>query len=292
MSNITYHFSGDDPAVQREAVDLLARCFGVWAERREIFKGRFPFREQSFVARNRTGELVGHLGIIPFEIQTGNDSTVAAAGVASVAVAPEYRKCGIAGMLCQTASTWAESCGFSAMPLYTSAFRVYEKNGWKLSAHNGCLMQIPAELPTDTQWKCGEELSEKEQETVIALYQKCRNIAGWVVRTFDDYDAVSWQRLFGKANCRWQIFDSGYALSVDGVIAEICGDIPDNLCGAEQAFLAADDPRCAGLKRYNWKDISGNYPLPPGWEGEAVMNKVFSDNQVWEKAFFPLAHKF
>ncbi len=121
MNKIFCEFTGDDPTPQRAAVDLLARCFDVWAERKIIFKGRFPFREFSFVARNQSGETVGHLGIIPFDVQDGNKGVIRMAGVASVATAPEYRKCGIASLLCQTASAWASENGFAAMPLYTSA---------------------------------------------------------------------------------------------------------------------------------------------------------------------------
>ena len=42
MDHIRCQFAGDDPAVQREAVDLLARCFEVWAERKVAFTLLYP----------------------------------------------------------------------------------------------------------------------------------------------------------------------------------------------------------------------------------------------------------
>ena len=292
MDHIRCQFAGDDPAVQREAVDLLARCFEVWAERKVAFKGRFPFREHSFVARNHTGEVVGHLGIIPFDVRSGKGDTISMAGVASVAVAPECRKLGIAGMLCQQAAEWAEQNHFAAMPLYTSVFRVYEKNGWQTAASNGYLLKNPRPQNDFSQWKTGTELTCDEQNMIKELYCRRRDIAGWVVRTGDPYDAVSWQRLFSKPGYLWYIHDSGYLLSVDGTLAEVCGDIPAEHAGMDFAFLAKHDPACAGLISAGWCDVSGDYPQPPCWEGEAVMNKVITPGMLPENLFFPLPHKF
>ena len=292
MEHITCQFAGDDPVIQREAVDLLARCFDVWAKRRVIFKGRFPFREQSFVARNHTGEVVGHLGIIPFEIHSGSDNTVSMAGVASVAVAPECRKLGIAGMLCQQATEWAEKNHFAAMPLYTSVFRVYEKNHWQTVASNGCLLKNPRPQTACPDWKTGTGLTGDEQKFIKELYCARRDIAGWVVRTEDPYDAVSWQRLFSKPGYLWYIHDSGFMLSVDNTLAEVCGTLPTDRAGMDFAFLSKHDPACSELRNAGWQEVSEEYPIPPCWEGEAVMNKIITPGAVPENLFFPLPHKF
>ena len=292
MNHITCQFAGDDPAVQREAVDLLARCFEVWAERKVTFKGRFPFREQSFVARDHAGEVVGHLGIIPFDLRSGKGDTISMAGVASVAVAPEYRKLGIAGMLCQQAAIWAEKNHFAAMPLYTSAFRVYEKNHWQMADSNGCLLKNPFPQRSSAGWKSGAELSCDEQNFIRKLYDQRHDVAGWVVRTEDPYDAVSWQRLFSKPGYSWYIHDSGYMLSADGTLAEVCGRIPVTCAGMEFAFFAKHDPACAELISAGWSDVSAEYPQPPCWEGEAVMTRIITPGMLPENLFFPLPHKF
>ena len=292
MNHITCQFAGDDPEIQREAVDLLARCFEVWAERRVIFKGRFPFREQSFVARDHAGAVIGHLGIIPFEVRSGRRDTIPMAGVASVAVAPECRKLGIAGMLCQQATEWAAKNNFAAMPLYTSVFRVYEKNHWQMADSNGCLLKNPRPQNDFSKWKSGAELSCDEQNFIRELYNQRQDVAGWVVRTEDPCDAVSWQRLFSKPGYLWYIHDSGYMLNVDGTLAEVCGDLPADRAGMDFAFFAKDDPACAELLDSGWRDVSTEYSQLPCWEGEAVMNKIITPGILPENLFFPLPHKF
>ena len=73
MDNIDIVFIGDDQLKQQPALEVLARCFPVWAERKRIFK-RFPFRELSFIARDGD-KCCGHLGIIPME-STNNDGSL------------------------------------------------------------------------------------------------------------------------------------------------------------------------------------------------------------------------
>ena len=102
MQKIEYRFTGDDPVFQSRAIEVLARCFDVWAERKVQYNNRFPFREYSFVAVADSGETVGHLGIIPFDV-AGDNRIIRMAGVASVAVDPQWRNCGIASGLCRHA---------------------------------------------------------------------------------------------------------------------------------------------------------------------------------------------
>ena len=291
MNKIFCEFSGDDQAVQKEAVDLLARCFEVWAERKIIFKGRFPFRELSFVARNQHGEVVGHLGIIPFDVQNSNGELIKMAGVASVAVDPEYRKCGIASLLCQSATTWATEKNFAAMPLYTSACRVYGKNDWHEFPSGALFLHSPAVSEKTGNWKPSANLSDNEKDFIINCYNSQSPLAGKVLRTMDAYDAMSWQRLFSKSGFSWQLDDNGYMLSVDNVICECCNfsGIPS---GIDRAFLSAGDPECQKFIDAGWQDCSGNYPLPPCWDGETVMMKILPGKSLPENIFFPLAHKF
>lgn len=291
MSDIQYCFIGDDPELQREAVDLLARCFTVWAERKITFKGRFPFREHSFIARNPAGETVGHLGIIPFEIQNANGDWIAMAGVASVAVLPEWRMKGIAGKLCEEAARHAEKCNFAAMPLYTAAVRVYEKSGWQIVPSGAKLLKNPS-ASGDPGWRDGSSLSENEREFIINCYQNMPPLTGRVKRTFDAYDAVSWQRLFSKPCHRWQLNDSGYILSVDGTIGEGCGDWKNIPGGCETALISENDPFYTALINSGWSDITAAHQLPPCWDGETVMLKTLQENLTPGNIFFPLANKF
>ena len=291
MNQIFCEFTGDDPTVQKEAVDLLARCFEVWAERKITFKGKFPFREFSFVARNQAGQVVGHLGIIPFEVKNRTGKMIKMAGVASVAVAPECRKCGIAGMLCQSAAAWAEKNNFDAMPLYTSACRVYEKNGWQLTGSGARFLQSPDHDSNNGNWKSSDRLSDAEKEFIIKCYDSAPTLTGQVVRTMDAYDAMSWQRLFSKAGFRWQLSDNGYILSVDNVICECC-NFPTIPPGIDQAFLSRHDVECQKFLDAKWStpDMMGN--LPPCWDGETVMIKLLPGKSLPEDIFYPLAHKF
>ena len=291
MNQIFCKFTGDDPAVQKEAVDLLARCFEVWAERKITFKGKFPFREFSFVARNQAGQVVGHLGIIPFEMKNCSGETLKMAGVASVAVAPECRKHGIAGMLCKSAVGWAEKNDFDAMPLYTSACRVYEKNGWQIFPSGAIFLQSPVPSSDSGNWKPNDLLSDEEKEFIIKCYDSAPTLTGQVVRTMDAYDAMSWQRLFSKPGFRWQLNDSGYILSVDNVICECCNfaGVPS---GNDQAFLSRHDPECQKFLDVRWSEKSEVGATPPCWDGETVMMKILPEKSLPEDIFFPLAHKF
>lgn len=291
MNRIFCEFTGDDPAVQKEAVELLARCFEVWAERKIAFKGKFPFREFSFVARNQAGQVVGHLGIIPFEMKNRSGKMLKMAGVASVAVAPECRKQGIAGMLCQSAAGWAEKNDFDAMPLYTSACRVYEKNGWQLTGSGARFLQSPTPSSGCGSWKPNDQLSDEEKEFIIKCYDSAPTLTGQVVRTMDAYDAMSWQRLFSKAGFQWQFSGNGYILSVDNVICECC-NFPTIPPGIDQVFLSEYDVECQKFLDAGWNIPNTPESLPPCWDGETVMMKLLPGKSLPEDIFYPLAHKF
>ena len=291
VDNIEVKFIGDDPVSQQSALDVLARCFPVWAERKRIFK-RFPFREFSFIAENN-GICCGHLGVIPMEAYGHNGTLIRLAGVASVAVLPEYRKLGIAGRLCQAATCWAEENGFDAMPLYTSLMRVYEKNNWQIFPVKMSTLKAPVEISdTGNFWKNSTDLSEEEKSFIIRCYRNMPPFPGRIIRLDDDYAANSWHRLFNKDNCRFHLTKSGYILSLDGVIAEVCGTISAIPPGITKAFLSIHDPAYAMLKKSGWLSDLPPQQLPECWDGEVVMMKILSPDKIPSDILFPLAHKF
>lgn len=291
MDDIEVIFTGDDPGAQQMALNVLARCFPVWAERRRIFK-RFPFRELSFIAKDGD-KCCGHLGLIPMETY-GNDGTlIRLAGVASVAVLPEYRSCGIAGKLCQAATCWAEENGFDALPLYTSLIRVYEKNGWQIFPVEMSALKAPdATSDTGNFWRTSDSLSEKEKSFIIHCYMNMPPLPGRIIRLTDDYAANSWHRLFNKDDCLIHLAESGYILALDGVIAEVCGKITAVPPGISKAFLSIHDPYYNVLQNAGWLPDLPPQQLPECWDGEVVMMKILSPGKIPSGIFFPLAHKF
>lgn len=293
MEKIEYRFTGDDPAFQRLAIDVLARCFEVWAERKIQYNNRFPFREYSFIAIAGNNEVVGHLGIIPFDVCGVAGKSIRMAGVASVAVAPEWRKRGIAAGLCHAAVSWAKENGFDALPLYTSLMPVYEKCGWKTFPAAMKALCRPATQPLDPYiWKSGELLHDEEKTSVINLYETKSPFPGRVVRVHDDYAANSWARLFSKPNHLWHITDGGYILSVDGVIAEIGGVVDMVPPGIDNAFLSVDDPAYSELLAENWQISAADSAVPRCWDGEVVMMNILHPENIPAELSFPLAHKF
>ena len=294
-AQISILFAGEDLELQRQAVDVLARCFGVWQKRKEMFHGRFPFRELSFVAI-ADGAVVGHAGIIPFEVQSSDSRNLRFAGIASVAVAPEWRNLGIAGKLCQRAAEWAAEQGFDAMPLYTERVNVYRHCGWEMFPSGMATLTSPFREAQDmTTWLTSAELSPSDKELIICSYDQLDRMPGRVVRVEDPKSAMSWSYLFSKAGCRWKIFSTGYLLAMDGVLAEYGGDIDAGMVdasGVGSALLSPADPLCAGLTGAGWRKQIHLNDLPECWENEAVMMRVLPGRSVPEELFFPLANKF
>ena len=291
MDNIEIKFTGDDPVAQQSALEVLARCFPVWAERKRIFK-RFPFRELSFIARS--GNIVcGHLGLIPMETFNYDGTLIRLAGVASVAVLPEYRKCGIASKLCQAATRWAEENGFDALPLYTSVMRVYEKNGWQVFPVEMSTLKAPETTSgTGDFWKTSAALSNEEKSFIIRCYENMPPLPGRIIRLADDYAANSWHRLFSKNNALWHLTSSGYILALDGVICEVCGTISTVPPGISKAFLSIHDPYYCVLHNAGWLPDLPPQQLPECWDGEVAMMKIINPEKIPSGIFFPLANKF
>ncbi len=291
MSDIKIKFIGDDQELQRQALDLLARCFEVWAERKRVF-GKFPFRELSFVAFD--GDTAcGHLGIIPLESSAEDSSVIRLAGVASVAVIPEYRKRGVAGKMCEAASRWAEDNGFDAMPLYTSVMRVYEKSGWAVFPVEMQTLKAP-EITSDdgSFWKSSAALSEEEKAFIVKCYENMPPLPGRIIRVTDAYAANSWQRLFSKDNLLWHIAPQGYILAVDKVIGEVAGVVDVIPAGVNKAFLSVQDAAYSQLLNFGWQKDLPPQALQECWDGEVAMMKIFHPEKIPAKLFFPLANKF
>lgn len=294
MGNIKYCFAGDDPELQRGAVDVLANCFEVWAQRKIEFGGRFPFREYSFIALTDEDIPVGHLGIIPFETAAADGGVLRCAGVASVAVLPSYRKRGISAELCKMAVRWAVENDFDLMPLYTSVMPVYARHNWKIfPVKMHTLLSPDPDSAITAGWKCGTALTAEEKDFIMACYEKSRTFSGKVVRVHDDYAAESWGRLFCKTNHRWHISDGGFILSVDNVIAEICGDIAVIPGGINRAFLSVFDPAYELLISAGWRvGADAAVTVPECWDGEVVMINALKPSKLTADLAFPLAHKF
>ena len=291
MSDIEVKFIGDDQELQCPALDLLARCFEVWAERKRVF-GKFPFRELSFVAFDG-GIACGHLGIIPLESFAEDGSIIRLAGVASVAVIPEYRKRGVAGKMCEAASLWAQENGFDAMPLYTSVMRVYEKSSWTVFPVEMQTLKAP-EITTGSEnlWKSSAALSEEEKAFIIRCYENMPPLPGRIIRVTDAYAANSWQRLFGKDNLLWHLAPQGYILAVDNVIGEVCGKVESFPAGVNKAFLSIHDAAYCQLVNCGWQKDLPPQALQECWDGEVAMMKIFHPEKIPAKLFFPLANKF
>ena len=169
MNSIEIINAGADPGVQSQAMSLLCRCFDEWVDFRNRWGDRFPFLEYSFVAKIN-GEIVGHVGIMPFDIDDGTGGVLRMAGVASVGVAPEHRGRGIAGMLCEAAAQWAAEEKYDAMPLYTGVPRVYEKCGWEVVGSGGEAFVPPDTAdPQNDKWKRGAELTVREKSLIQSL---------------------------------------------------------------------------------------------------------------------------
>lgn len=288
-------FAGEDPEMQAGAVDLLARCFDVWAVRRIEYNRRFPFREISFVAM-KENHIVGHAGIIPFEVQSGNGTPLKMAGIASVAVAPEERNQGIAGMLCHHAESWAREHGFDAMPLYTEKIPVYAKYGWQQYFPAAATFTAPYTAgPAGNLWKSGAQLTHQDKALIKRCYLELPELPGRVIRVDDGRSALSWSYLFAKPAGSWCILPDGYLLVMDNILAEYGGDVsPETFKAAAvtEAFLSPQDPMCAALKAANWQVKFHTADIPSCWDGEVVMMKQLSSRTPDRKLFFPLAHKF
>lgn len=289
MHDIRFIFAGEDSELQRKSVPMLARCFEEWQMFQAQFGNRFPFREISFAALNENDEIVGHVGIMPFDVSDGKGGIIRMAGIASVGTAPEYRKRGIAAKLCRNAADWAQKNGFDVLPLYTSFFHVYESCGWNI--YHVKSVELANKSFSPLKGKKGADLNADERKFIIDCYRHMPDFCGKVIRT-EDNAFHGWDRIFRETFFDWYVDDNGYAVSFEGVLAEFCtlnGDAANLTKGIGSAFLSRNFSGIDILKCSGWQLASENRE-PLCWHGENVMTRNIKS--IPPDIFFSLTDKF
>ena len=291
--SVDYRYVGRDAASQKKAVELLKRCFEEWHFFESRFGTRFPFIEESFMAFDAGGNALGHVGIMPFDISDGNGGCWKVAGIASVGVAPEARKQGIADRLCKNAGAWAAENGFDLMLLYTAAGRVYEKSGFQRVMTPACSL-LKRDVPAaGGEWKNSAVLTPCEKALIKELYNNADKPAGRVIRRENEEFFHSWHWYFTWDYNQWRVAGNSYALLTGGVLSEICGD-PDEypvlLEGVDKAFISDSDPVYKLLQKNGFTASNAPADLPECWHGECAMQKFLTIKE--QNLFFPLADKF
>ena len=289
MSDIKFVFAGEWTELQNNSVPMLAECFEEWQILQAQNGNRFVSREISFVALNEKDEIVGHVGIMPFDVFNGKGGIIRMAGIASVGTSPAYRGRGIAARLCNDAAVWAMENGFDCMPLYTSFNRVYESCGWRnYPMESVTLTNTRAELKKGRK---SSELTENEREFIIECYNKIPEFAGKVLRTRDK-SFHGWARIFRETFFDWYVSSNGYAVAFEGVLAEffaLNGDASELVRGIGSAFLSENFSGIKALVDNGWQ-ISAANEEPDCWHGENVMCRCL--NSVEENLFYSLSDKF
>ena len=268
---------------------MLAECFEEWQEIQARNGNRFGIREISFVALNEADEVVGHVGIMPFDVLDGNGKIIRMAGIASVGTSPAYRGRGIAARLCNDAAEWAEKNGFDCMPLYTAFNRVYESCGWTNYPMQSLFLTDPN--GSFKPGKKGAELTADEREFIIDCYNRIPEFAGKVLRTRDK-SFHGWNRVFRETFFDWYLNDDGYAVAFEGVLAEFFvsdGNLSKLLNGIGSAFLSKNFPGVESLLDNGWQ-IAATNGKPDCWHGENVMTRNI--NAVGGNIFYSLTDKF
>ena len=291
MSDVKFVFAGEDTELQRNSVPMLARCFEEWQMFQAAYGNVFPFREISFVALNQKDEVVGHVGIMPFDVIDENNNVVRMAGIASVGTDPDYRGRGIAAQLCRNAAKWAKKNGVDLLPLYTSCNRVYESCGWKnFPMHSISLLNRNFDK-NGIKGRKGSDLTSTEKAFIMNCYDRIGTFAGKVIRS-NDNSFHGWDRIFRETFFDWYVDRSGYAVTFEGYLAEFCalnGDARKLLSGIEKAFLPEKFPQLAFLLDDDWQ-ITGLNVEPDCWHGENVM--ICDLKKSPENLFYSLVDKF
>jgi len=236
MSTIEFRLLSE--AEQAQALQLLGRCFPEYWEAVAARCTAFPFLEISHGAFEN-GTIVGHVGVVPFEISDGAGGRFRMGGIASVAVDPVCRGRKIARDLCLRVLEWARKEGFCAMPLYTGKDRVYETAGW--SVYPGMKAEMVRFTGSSERLAPirGTDLDIQERRLIMELYARGEDFCGKVLRG-NGRDYLGWDRLL--ADEEYQVAldaQSGiYALFMDGAVVE-CYYRPDIQDGEILKFLAS-----------------------------------------------------
>lgn len=225
-------------AEQPRVLPLLGRCFPDYWEQIAATKKAMPFDEISFAAFSG-GEPVGHCGVVVYRVSDGRGGQCVMGGIASVAVAPEFRGRKIASSLCEAVAAWAEAePELISMPLYTGLFRVYESVGWRR------FDPAPPEFARSRRqcapltWKPGTALNEADKVPIAMLYAAMPDYPGKVARTFDGRGITDWPRIFAEPEFTFALTDGAYAIRSQETLAEV-GFLPDIPTAERADFLAA-----------------------------------------------------
>ena len=294
---MNYHIESGitDRESQKEVTLLLGQIFPDFWEQIAAKNQEFPFDEISFTARTENGQLCGHTGILPFMVSDGYGGTLQFAGIASVAVDPEFRGKGISSILCEAAADWAVQNGMDALPLFTGKFGVYSNHGWKdYPVTPPALVCPPKKSGSSGQRIPAADLSEEQKEKIIQCYEKSFAFPGKVVRSRGN-SFHGWKRIFGEPEFEFTVTKNGYLLIWDGAVIELCSEP-----GAETELLASlgenpftlalpvSHPAWGTLRRADWK-IQGT--PDDVYHGEGVMIRPIK-SQIPQDLYFPCADKF
>ena len=135
---------------------FLCELFPNWEE---IFKVRRAWHdappEFTALARDRDGEIVGHVAIVERTISTSWNFRYSVASVQGVSVAPPYPKTGLSTRLLDAALEESRRRGYLFAILFCREPLVhfYERNGWKLP-NDSMIMWRDRELAVHMQSNC------------------------------------------------------------------------------------------------------------------------------------------
>ena len=225
-------------AEQPLVLPLLGRCFPDYWEQIAATKKAMPFDEISFAALD-DGKPVGHCGVVVYRVSDGRGGQCVMGGIASVAVAPEFRGRRIAASLCETVAAWAETePEMVSLPLYTGLFRVYESVGWRRFDPAPPEFARGRGQAAPLSWKPGTALDEAEKVRIAMLYAAMPDYPGKVARSFDGRGITDWPRIFAEPEFSFALADEAYAVRSQETLAE-AGFLPDLPTRERAEFLAA-----------------------------------------------------
>lgn len=282
---------------QHLVLPLLGAAFPDYWEQLALKQGKMPYEEISFAAFDGN-TVAGHCGVIPYCIWC-DGAVVPMAGIASVAVAPEYRKQGIARELCRFSAQWAKEEKFVSLPLYTAFCRVYESAGWQVRDTPSAKIIVSGKKTAALSWERGIFLSDREKENIIRLYNDSPEFSGKVLR--DDSGRLhSWERIFAEPEFRFAVVPKMYAVKAGDTIIEIAFDrqatsVADRKrlfyqLGVQKLYLPETEQIQELLEGVELEDITSDEVL----HGEKVMILDIGghDFQNSNRVFFPVTDKF
>ena len=284
-----------DCETQKEAAGLLGRIFPDYWEQTAAKNQGFPFDEISFAARAENGRMCGHVGVMPFSVSDGAGGILRFAGIASVAVDPDFRGHGISTALCEAAAEWAVGNGMDALPLFTGKSGVYSRHGWaEYPVHPPRKTVPPKSSAVPLRRIPAAQLSEREKARIIRFYEQSFVFPGKVLRSCDSA-FHAWPRIFREPDFKFLLSDSGYALVLDGAVTELCtfpgaetellssmGSLPFTLA------LPSMHPVWEELRRDGWTMMNNPDDV---YHGEGVMIRP-AVSSVPRNLYFPCADKF